>query len=93
MGAVRKRFTPQERKDYTAGLAVEVKNVSHWVPARIDDAVIHTCDITGVQSMWITYTGKKTRTLSPGQRWDTDAKSIRLPRAAEPTPGQDGPHA
>lgn len=76
---MRKRFTPQERADFTPGTRVEWRNGRHWHPGTVVGPLV-TDD--GWQSIYVV-NHVTTRTVKAGARIDADPTSIRLPESGQ----------
>lgn len=75
--AARRRFTAQEKIDFTVGREIEWQNGAHWHAGTIT-AAPHR-DSIGTWRVTISHTGRNTATISRGQRVDPGPGKVRLP--------------
>jgi hypothetical protein len=74
--AFRRRFTAQEKIDFTVGREIEWQNGAHWHTGRIIAAPYR--DSIGSWCLTVVHTGRKTATIDKGQRVDPCPGKVRL---------------
>lgn len=76
--AFRRRFTAQEKKDFTVGTVVEWQNGGHWHPGEII-GLPYQDSVTNCWHVIVKHTGRNTASISKGQRIDSYPGKVRLP--------------